>query len=102
MTFPVTSKPTPLTVFNLQALGWVHCAEETGEHTGISRLTSKLVCFFLQIFEVVYFANNKCAHFKKFHKIYYSFFFKNLQLGILVYLLNALITSNFLYISKII
>ena len=54
--FPVTSKPTPPTVFNLQALDWVHCEEETGAHTGISWLTSELVDFILQIFKVVYFA----------------------------------------------
>ena len=28
VTFPITSKPTPPTVFNLQALDWVHCEEE--------------------------------------------------------------------------
>ena len=33
------------------------------------------IYFFLQIFKVVYFAK-KNAHFKKFLKIYYSFFFK--------------------------
>ena len=28
VTFPVTSKPTPPTVFNLQALNWVHCGKK--------------------------------------------------------------------------
>ena len=37
MTFPVTSKPTPPTVFNLQASDWVHCQEETGRDVEISR-----------------------------------------------------------------
>ena len=64
--FPVTSKPTPLTVFNLQALDWVHCEEETGAY--LSRHTYKLVNKNSQIFKVVYF-----AHLKKFHKIYYFF-----------------------------
>ena len=32
MTFPVTQKPTPPTVFNLQASDWVHCEEETGAY----------------------------------------------------------------------
>ena len=52
MTFPVTSKPTPPTVFNLQALDWIHCEEETGAHTGISRLTSEWVHFFYKFFNV--------------------------------------------------
>ena len=30
--FPVTSKPTPPTVFSLQASDWVHCEEETGAY----------------------------------------------------------------------
>ena len=43
VTFPVTSKPTPLTVFNLQALDWVHCEKETGAYTKLSQNTYKLV-----------------------------------------------------------
>ena len=43
MTFPGTQKPTPPTVFNLQASDWVHCEEETGAHAGISRHTDKFV-----------------------------------------------------------
>ena len=54
--FPVTSKPTLLTVFNLQASDWVHCEEKTGAHKGISRQTYKFVLIFVQIFKVVYFA----------------------------------------------
>ena len=46
VTFPVTSKPTPPTVFNLQASDWVHCEEETGAYTQLSRNTYKLVSFF--------------------------------------------------------
>ena len=30
LTFPLTSKRTPSTVFNLQASDYVHCEEETG------------------------------------------------------------------------
>ena len=52
MTFPVTSKPTPPTVFNLQASDWVHCEEETGMYAHLFRNTYKLVIFFLQIFKV--------------------------------------------------
>ena len=36
ITFFSTQKPTPPTVFNLQASDWVHCEEETGAHTGKS------------------------------------------------------------------
>ena len=71
--FSVTSKPTPPTVFNLQALDWVHCAEETGVYYKLSQNTYKLVIFCLEIFNV-YFAK-KYAHFKKFHNIYYYYFF---------------------------
>ena len=41
--FPVTSKPTPPTVFNLQALDWVHCKEETGAYYQLSWNTYKSV-----------------------------------------------------------
>ena len=34
--FPVASKPTPPTVFNLQASDWVHCEEETGAYYQLS------------------------------------------------------------------
>ena len=55
--FPVT----PLTVFNLQALDLVHCEEETGAYTQLSRNNYKFVSFFLQIFKVVYLAKkNTC------------------------------------------
>ena len=54
MAFPVTSKPTPPTVFNLQASDWVHCEEETGVYGQLSQNTYKLVRFFLQNFKVVY------------------------------------------------
>ena len=53
MTFPVTSKPTPPTVFNLQALDWIYCEEKTSVHTGISMLTFKWL-FFFDIFKVAF------------------------------------------------
>ena len=56
VTFSVTSKPTPHTVFNLQASDWVHCEEETGEYTQLSQNTYKLLKKMLQIFTDVYFA----------------------------------------------
>ena len=43
VTFSGTQKPTPPTVFNLQALDWVHCEEETGAYYQLSRFTYKLV-----------------------------------------------------------
>ena len=54
--FPVTSKPTPPTVFNLQASSWVHYEEKTGVYYQLSRNTSKFaLIFFLHIFKVIYF-----------------------------------------------
>ena len=41
--FPVTSKPTPPTVFKLQASNWVHCEEERGAYYYLYRHTYKLV-----------------------------------------------------------
>ena len=43
MMFLVTQKPTPRTVFNLQASDWVHCEEETGAYYQLSWFTYKLV-----------------------------------------------------------
>ena len=41
--FSSTQKPTPPTVFNLQASDWVHYEEETGAYYQLSRFTYKLV-----------------------------------------------------------
>ena len=41
--FSGTQKPTPPTVFNLQASDWVHCEEEAGSYYQLSRFTYKLV-----------------------------------------------------------
>ena len=71
--FPVTQKPTPPTVFNLQASDLVHCEEETGAYYQLSQFTYKLAIVFKKFFKV-YFAK-KYAFFKKCPKIYYSFFF---------------------------
>ena len=54
--FPVTSKPTPPTVFNIQASDWVHCDEETGAYFQLSRNTHKFIKKKLQMFKVIYFA----------------------------------------------
>ena len=53
--FSGTQKPTPPTVFNLQASDWVHREEETGVYYQLSWFTYKLAIFVL-IFKVVYFA----------------------------------------------
>ena len=63
--FLITSKPTLSTVFNLHSSDWVHCEEETGAHTGISQLTSKLILFFKQIFKFAYFAKKQIEAFQK-------------------------------------
>ena len=67
--FP-TSKPTPPTVFNLQASNWVHCEEEMGAHCeeemgAMTRQTYKLIIFFKQIFKIVYFADKNICESKK-------------------------------------
>ena len=51
--FPVTSKPSPPTVFNLQASDYVHCEEETGVYAQLSRNTYKLVSIFLLKFFIL-------------------------------------------------
>ena len=71
--FPITQKPTPPRIFNLQASDWVHCEEETAAYYQLSRLTYKLI-FFLFFFKVAYFAK-KDALFEKLPEIYYSGFF---------------------------
>ena len=69
-----TQKPTPPTVFNLQALDWVHCEEETGAYYQLSRLTYKLIIYIFLLFTVAYFAK-KYMIFKKLPKIYNLIFF---------------------------
>ena len=46
VTFLVTQKPTPPTVFNLKASDWVHCEEETGVYYQLSQFINKLLIFF--------------------------------------------------------
>ena len=74
VTFLVTSKPTPRTIFNLQASDWVHCEEETGVYYQLSWHSYKLVIFFLQFLKL-FILPKKIILFIKFHKIYYSCFF---------------------------
>ena len=80
VTFSGTQKSSQPTLFNLQASDLVHCEEETGAYYQLSRLTYKLVKKKL-IFKVAYFAKKKYALFKKFPKIYYSFFFQKNIIG---------------------
>ena len=50
------------------------------------------------IFKAAYFAKKKNMRFSKNSLKFIQFFFKNLKLGIRIYVLNALITSNLLYL----
>ena len=52
VTFSGTQKPTPPTVFNLQASDWIHWEEETGVYYQLSQFTYKLVIFNFFIFKV--------------------------------------------------
>ena len=79
MTFSGTQKPTHPTVFkfNLQASDWVHCEEETSAYYQLPQFTFKFVKknnTFLKLFNCA----KKYALFKKFPKIYYSFFQKQI------------------------
>ena len=57
----------------------------------------KLISFFLQILKLSI-CPPKITYFKKFHEIYYSFFFSKWPSFIHIYVLNALITLNFRYL----
>ena len=76
-----TQKPTPPTVFNLQASDWVHCEEETGAYCQLSRFTYKLVGFFLQIFKVFYFFPKNTPFSKNSLKFIIHIFFQK-EMGI--------------------
>ena len=76
VTFSGTQKPTPPTVFNLQASDWVHCEDKTGAYYQFSLFTYKLVFVFLQIFKVVYFAKKNMQFSKIFLKFIILFFSK--------------------------
>ena len=77
MTFSGTQKPTPPTVFNLQALDWVHCEEETGAYWyQLSRITSKLASFFFFINKVAYFAPKNMQFSKNSIKFIITLFFQ--------------------------
>ena len=71
--FSDTQKPTP-TVFNLQALDWVHCEEETDAYYQLYDYTLKFVKNNLQRFKFGNFAKKRI--FQKIH--FFVFFFKNL------------------------
>ena len=71
VTFSRTKKIIEPTVFNLQALDWLHCEEEACAHLSMSQFSSKLVSFFILILKVAYFGTKKYVFFKKFPKIYF-------------------------------
>ena len=77
VTFPVTSKPTPPTVFNLQASDWVLCEEETGAYYQLSRHTYKLVKK-LHILKIVYFAPKNTRISKNHINLFFFFFQKEI------------------------
>ena len=54
-----------------------------------------LLLFF---FKVAYFSPQKDSLFKKFPKFYYSVYYKKRYVGICIYVLNAMMTSNLLYL----
>ena len=60
------SNPTPPTVFNLQALDWVHCEEETGAYYQLSWFAYKLVIHYLKKISGFYFTE-KIRTFQKNH-----------------------------------
>ena len=97
MTFPVTQKPTPPTVFNVQASGWVHCEEETGAYYRLSWFTYKLIIIFFN-FKVVNFAE-KISHFSRNSlKFIIQFFLKEI-IGHTINSLNSLLEFSKIYYS---
>ena len=96
VTFSGTQKTTRPTVFNLQASVWVHCEEETGAYYKLSLFAYKLLKKNTN-FEV-----KKNMRFSKNSlKFIINIFFKKMSLGIRIYVLNAMTTSNLLYISSL-
>ena len=68
VTFSGTLKPTPPTVFYLQASDWVHSEEKIGAYNQLSLNNYKLVKTNLQIFKVVNFAKKPRVFQKNFRK----------------------------------
>ena len=95
--FSGTQKPTPPTVFNLQALDLVYCEEETGSYYQLSRFTYKFVIFFYT-FLTLFILPKKYLLFKKFPKFIVNFFFFKKIIGHTYICINAMITSNLLYL----
>ena len=58
-------KPTPPAVFNLQALDWIHCEEETGAYYRLSWHTYKLIIFFFCKFLKLFIFPKKICAFQK-------------------------------------
>ena len=98
MTFLVTQKPTPPTVFNLQASDWVHCEEETGAYYQLSRFTYKLVIVFYKFFKEKSESEKNTRVSKNSLQFIIQFFLKKEIIGYMYMLLNAMITSNLLYL----
>ena len=74
--FPVTLKPTPPTVFNLQASDWVHCEEETGAYYQLFRHIYKLIKKKIHKFLKLFILPKKVLIKKKSVKFIIHFLFK--------------------------
>ena len=97
VTFSGTQETTPPS-FNLQASDWVHSEEETGAYYQLARNNlnwlknvNKFLKLLILLQKIMSFSNNSL-------KFIIQFFFKNSYLGKRIYVLNAMITSNILYL----
>ena len=101
--FLVTSKPTPPTVFNLQALDCSGLGSLWRGNRSVYPIFSEYLWirkfFFLQIFKVIYFVPKNMCILKYSLKFIIIIIWKKDNWAY-SYLLNSLITSNY-YISKI-
>ena len=98
MTYLVTSKPTLTskpTIFNLHASDQVHCEEKTGAYYQLSQNTYKLGKKNYKFFKL-FILTKEISSFQKNPNILLLFFFQKVIIGhMYIYLLNAIITSNF-------
>ena len=76
-----TQKPTPPTVFNLQASDWVHCEEERSVYYQMSRITSKFVFFFSKLLKLLFLPQKNTRISKNSIKFIINFFFQKEIIG---------------------
>ena len=77
VTFSGTQKPTPPTVFNLQASDWVHCEEKTGAYYQLLHFTYKFVFFFYKFKKKKLFCPQKIQTFQKIPQFFFFFFLRD-------------------------